>query len=253
MTNGPSSLPHEPACFSCPVSTYQQFTPAHDSGWRRQVLTFSRRHTALVVMHAIEPPSEEQFPGWFRAVPYLNRSREVLQEAFPPLLAAVRQAGLPVFHVPGLEPSPVPSVPTDPTWRDLQAFRALNVFPGEPNLADVDAGWSARVIAANALPQPGEAIAESSADLHALASAHGINHLIYIGFALNWCLLMSPAGMVDMKRLGYLCSTVREGVATVEPGSLPHGDQEIQSALWRVAVEFGFIFSQADLVNALSA
>ena len=55
-----------------------------------------------------------------------------------------------------------------------------------------------------------------------------------------------------MKRYGYLCSTVREAVATVEPADNPSGDREMQSALWRVAVEFGFIFPQADLVNALS-
>ena len=62
---------------------------------------------------------------------------------------------------------------------------------------------------------------------------------------------MSPGGMVDLKRHGYLCSTVREAVATVEPAHDPDSDRERQSALWRVAVEFGFVFPQGELIDAL--
>lgn len=237
--------------FTCPVFSYQQFPPTQGTGWRRDELTFSREHTAFVVMHATEPPGSQQFPGWHRAVPYLKTSRRILDEVFPPLLAAVRQAGLPVFHIPGMEPPSFPSVPADPTWTQLQRFRAQHVFPGSENEEDVATGRKARRIADTARPIHNEKIAETSSDLHSLASAHGVNHLIYIGFALNWCLLMSPGGMVDLKRHGYLCSTVREAIATVEPANNPDGDRELQSALWRVAVEFGFVFPQGELIDAL--
>jgi len=241
------------ATFSCPVSTYQQFTPTAADGWRKEALTFSREHTAVVVMHATTPPPADAIAGWHRAVPYLAKASNVLREVFPALMRAVRNADLPVFHVPGMAAAPPHQVATDPTWETLQAYRADHVFPGAANQNDVVAGRSQRELSGVAAPLPGEGVAETSAALHDLASARRINHLIYLGFALNWCLLMSPGGMVEMKRHGYLCSTVQDAVVTVEPSAQPDGDREMQSALWRVAVEFGFVFASPDLITALDS
>lgn len=242
--------------FTCHVSTYQQFTPTEGDGWRREELTFARDRVGLVVMHAWEPPVDGQAPGWVRAVPYLKKAARILPEVFPPLLGAFRQQGLPILHVPGARPGEQihpTQVPSDPTWKNLRRYRHDQVFPGAPNHADIAAAYPHRQPAAAASPLPGEGIAETGPELHALASAHGLNHLIYVGFALNWCLLMSPGGMVDMKRYGYLCSAVADGIVTVEPGADPNGTREHESALWRVAVEFGFVFRAPDLIASLSA
>lgn len=238
--------------FKCPVSSYQQFVPRGDDGWKKTTQEFSADHTAVVVMHAWAPPPSDDLIGWQRAVPYLREAPEVLDTIFPPLLKAVRGRGLPVFHVTGNTPDSLPEVPTDSTWETLHEFRRNEVFPGTPNADDVAAGRTARSIAPEAAALPGEASAESATALHALCQERGINHLIYIGFALNWCLLMSPAGMVDMKRYGYLCSTVAEAVVSVENEvSAPHRI-EYHQALWRVAVEFGFVFHHRDLIAALA-
>ena len=241
--------------FHCPVLTYQQFTPRSGNGWHQHHLDFSTAHTAVVVMHAWAPPGPDQLPGWQRAVPYLKEIGPILRNTFPPLLQAVRQNGIPVFHVTGNVPPadrPALEVSPDPTWEHLRNFRSDHVFPGAPNQADVAAGWASRDLAPEAQPLPGEAIAETSVALHAACQARGINHLIYIGFAINWCLLMSPAGMVDMKRYGYLCSTVAEATIAVENEATAEERREYHQALWRVALEFGFVFHQNDLVKALS-
>ncbi len=241
--------------FHCPVLTYQQFTPRDGNGWHEHALDFSATHTAVVVMHAWAPPAPGEHPGWQRAVPYLQEIGPVLRTLFPPLLSAVRSRGLPVFHVTGNVPpadQPAPAVPVDPTWSQLRAFREDKVFPGAMNQADVAAGFEGRQLAAAAAPLPDEATAETSATLHELCQARGINHLIYIGFALNWCLLMSPGGMVDMKRYGYLCSTVAEATVAVENAATQSERREYHQALWRVAVEFGFVFHQSDLIKALT-
>lgn len=242
--------------FHCPVLTYQQFTPRDGNGWQQTQHDFSDAHTAVVVMHAWQPPGPDQHPGWLRAVPYLKEIGTILRTTFPPLLEAVRKRGLPVFHVTGKVPpagQPALTVPVDPTWEHLRELRRDHVFPGAPNLADVAAGWDSRELAPAAQPRPGEVTAETSADLHAQCQARGINHLIYIGFAINWCLLMSPGGMVDMKRYGYLCSTVAEATTAVENEATTDTRQEYHQALWRVAVEFGFVFHQSDLIAALSS
>lgn len=241
--------------FHCPVLTYQQFTPRDGNGWQQTYRDFSDQHTGIVVMHAWQPPAPAAFPGWQRAVPYLREIGSVLRINFPPLLAAVRERGLPVFHVTGNVPAsaqPPGEVPPDATWKSLRAYREAQVFPGAANLADVEAGRQQRTIAPEAQPAPGERTAETSPELHHLCQERGINHLIYIGFAINWCLLMSPGGMVDMKRYGYLCSTVAEATVAVENEATTESRQEYHQALWRVAVEFGFVFHQRELITALS-
>jgi nicotinamidase-related amidase len=245
-----------PSTFQCRASSYRQFTSEGESSWQRQSLELSAPHTALIVMHAWQPPAPDEHPGWQRAVPYLRQIQTVLRDVFPPLLTAVRARGMAVFHVTGCEAeaaAPLPRIHADPTWQKLSKFREREVFPGAANGVDVANGWKQRRIAPEAAPLAGDGIAETANELHALCLERGINHLIYIGFALNWCLLMSPGGMVDMKRLGYLCSTVAEAVVAVESHESRPNRGEYQQALWRVAVEFGFVFNDHDLIAALAA
>ncbi len=239
------------ARFTCPVATYRQFDPTADPGWERHTLAFDAARTALVVMHAWRPPAPGELPGWVRAAPYLTRSRHVLREVFPPLLEAVRRSPLTVVHISGCAHTPAPTVATDPTWHELRTFRRNEVFPGRANQNDVDLGWNQRRLATEAGPLSTEPLIEDAAALHQHCLDRGINHLIYIGFALNWCLLMSPGGMVDMGRRGYLCSTIAEAIVAVESHESAATNGEYHQALWRVAVEFGFVFHLADFLRAL--
>jgi nicotinamidase-related amidase len=205
----------------------------------------------------------------------MPRARKILDEVFPPLLAAVRRSPLPVFHVVGggrdyyshlpghqravklTEKSATPSahlhVEADPIYDQLNRLRHDAVTPGADNAADVHAGFAELDFAPQAVPIGDEGIAENGAQLAALCRAHQINHLIYVGFAINWCLLMSPGGMIDMARHGCLCSTIREAVTAVENRETARDEREKQQALWRTSVEFGFVFSLPDFVAALSA
>ena len=57
-------------------------------------------------------------------------------------------------------------------------------------------------------------MAENTPQLLALCVHHGINHLVYCGFAVDWCLLMSPGGMLEITRhgdtIGYYLPTRRK-------------------------------------------
>lgn len=260
-----------------PARTYQQFdadparaVPAESyGGWQRVQVELAPTRTALVVMHAWDANTPGEYPGWDRTVEYRGRARHIIAEVFPPLLAAVRASPLPVFHVvgggdyyrdlPGYRravalagPQPdAPPVPSDPTWHALQTLRRARSFPGAHNAADVAAGFARLDFAPTARPLGDEGIAENSAQLAALCRERGVNHLVYVGFALNWCLLMSPGGMVDMARLGCLCSTIEEAVTAVENRETAAAEREKQQALWRVALEFGFVFSLSDFLAAL--
>lgn len=256
-----------------PAQLYRQFDadPTRDvpgesyGGWQDLEIELAPAHTALVVMHAWDSGPPHAFPGWRRAVEYTPRANQILTDIFPPLLAAVRQSPLPVFHVVGgrdyyshlpgfqrdVRVTPPTPVAPDPTYHALQQLRHDHATPGAHNAADVSAGFAHLDFAPTARPLPGEGIAENGEQLAALCRAHGINHLIYVGFAINWCLLMSPGGMVDMKRHGCICSTIAEAVTAVENRETAREEREKQQALWRVAIEFGFVFRLADFTTAL--
>lgn len=262
-----------------PAQLYRQFdadpslpVPGEGyGGWQTVEAELAPDHTALVVMHAWDTGQPHEFPGWRRAVEYTPRARRILAEVFLPLLAAVRRSPLPVFHVVGggtdyyshlpgyrravrLAGNPAAPAPVvrDPVYERLQQLRAARGFPGEHNAADIAAGFARLDFAPEARPLGEEGVAENGAQLAALCRAQGINHLVYVGFALNWCLLMSPGGMVDMSRHGVLCSTIREAVTAVENRETARSEGEKQQALWRVALEFGLVFGLADFLGALA-
>ena len=64
---------------------------------------------------------------------------------------------------------------------------------------------------------------------------------------------MSPAGMVDMSRYGMMCSTIREAVTAVENAETAREEREKQQALWRVAINSGFVFGVDDFKNAMGS
>lgn len=248
---------------------YRRAVPAAGyAGWHTVTAELAPAHTALVIMHAWDCGTPDAFPGWRRAVEYTPRAEKILREVFPPLLSAVRASPLPVFHVvggrdyyshlPGFEhvrrnpaPPPLPPVKPDPIYQKLRELRAAQGSPGTHNRADIAAGFLQLNFAPQARPLDNEGIAENGDQLAALCRAHHINHLVYVGFALNWCILMSPGGMVDMGRHGCLCSTIVEATTAVENHETAPAEREKAQALWRVALEFGFVFSLSDFLKAL--
>lgn len=240
-------------------------------GWQTGEVDLDPQHTALVVMHAWDCGTPEQYPGWFRCCAEILETYRVCREVLPPLLTAVRTARLPVFHVvcegkyyldypgykrtvalAGPDPASPPRVEPDPTWTALQQFRSDNVFVGKHNQADVDRGWAQVKFPREAEPVADEAIAKNAHQLGALCRAAGVNHLVYTGFNLDWCLLMSEGGMVDMSRRGVICSTLRQAVTAVESKESAPAAGVKEIGLWRVSVAFGFVFDVPDFIAALA-
>lgn len=240
-------------------------------GWQKETLNFSREHTAVVVMHAWAAGQRyEDFPGWWRAVPYIPRANAILRDVFPPLLTTVRESGLPLFHVVGggnyykerpgykhtlslgpASPQATEKVARDPIRDQLDAFRSAHVFVGTHNAEDTDRGFARLDFAPEARPLDSEGIAENGEQLFALCKGKGINHLVYCGFAINWCLLLSPGGMADMQRFGVMCSALRQATVAVENKETARNQMCKEVALWRVALAYGFVFDVDDFVVAL--
>lgn len=267
-----------PRVVRVPAHYYQQFdadytldVPAEGyGGWKTAEIEIDLARTAVVVMHAWHPRTRDEFPGWYRAVEYLPRSARICREVFPRLLGGVREVGMKVFHVvgggnyyqhlPGYRrtrelagdsPPPPERIEADPYLVRLQQFRAENVFVGAHNEADVRRAFQELRFATEAEPREDEEIAEDGHQLFALCKHYGIGHLIYAGFAINWCLLLSPGGMAEMSQRGVMCSAFRQAVTAVENRETARQEVCKQIALWRVALAFGFVFDVDEFLQSL--
>lgn len=267
--------------FSLTIPTwyYQQFDADYTldvpeegfGGWKKTNLEFSRKHIAVVVMHAWDLGTREKFPGWWRAVPYAPRSKTILHTIFPYLLETVRHAGIPLFHVVGGEnkywknlhgykyataladpdTKALEQISSDPLRDKLAAFRQKHCFVGQHNQNDVEQGFKQLDFAEQARPANDECIAENSQQLFALCKEQGVNHLVYCGFAINWCLLLSPGGMAEMSKYGLWCSVLRQATTAVENKETARNELCKEIALWRIALAFGFVFDVNDFTNAI--
>ncbi|MBI3987737.1 MAG: hypothetical protein HY343_12495 [Lentisphaerae bacterium] len=268
-----------PRTLRVPADYYQQFdadftldVPGEGyGGWKTAGIEISLEHTAVVVMHAWDCGTREQYPGWHRAVEYIPRAGTIARTVFPPLLDAIRRSPLPLFHVvgggegyedfPGHKRAvalaaayPAPprlQVDSEPVLQRLQAFRNKHVFVGPHNVPDVERGFKNLKFFSEARPMGDEGIAENGRQLFALCKETGINHLIYMGFAINWCLLLSPGGMAEMNPMGIMCSAFRQAVTAVENRETARKELCKEEGLWRTALSFGFVFDVAPFIAAL--
>ena len=152
-----------------PTNYYQHFDADFDldvpgegyGGWKKANLTYDLDHTAIVVMHAWDCVTREEFPGWHRAVEYIPRADAICDEPLPAFLQIVRSCNVPIIHVvahsgyyenlPGYQKvlswasdaPPAPEIVSqDSTMQELRAFRSANVFQGTHNQKDIQAGFA---------------------------------------------------------------------------------------------------------------
>lgn len=262
------------------TSYYQQFdadfsldVPAEGyGGWKTGEIDLDIERTALVVMHAWDTGTREQYPGLHRCVEYIPRADEIGRSVFPSLLATVRASKMKLFHVvgggeyykqypgymkavelAGPDPSPPEIIQSDDSLAKLHKFKSEHVFVGKHNQEDARRGHENIDFMPKTQPAGDEGIAENSRQLFALCKDAGVNHLVYTGFAIDGCLLISPGGMLDMSRHGIMCSAIRQAVTAIENKETARDEQAKEIGLWRVALMFGFVFDVDEIMRALRA
>lgn len=271
-------------CYFCEVMNlkaeyYQQFdadysleVPAEGfGGWKTAQVEINPAKTAVVVMHALDCGPMEDFPGWYRCCDEIPRTAFVLKTVFPKLLAAVRASELSLFHIvggasyckdyPGYQrvlelagpEASLPRVEKDRVYEDLRQFARENSFPGKHNSEDCAAGSKVAKFPSEAEPLGDEGIAATGPQLFALCRDAGVNHIIYAGFNINWCIILSRAGIVEMKQYGLICSAFRQAVTGVENKETARRELGKELGLWTLSVEGGLIFDVDNFVEAVEA
>ena len=87
----------------------------------------------------------------------------------------------------------------------------------EPRLPAVYERYEVEMdIAAPARPVEGDIVITSGPELHAVLAEREILHLIYVGFATNWCLIGRDYGIMATNERGYNIIVVRDATAGIE-------------------------------------
>ena len=90
----------------------------------------------------------------------------------------------------------------------------------------------------------------TGAQLHQLAQDRGVLHLVYAGFATNWCILNRDYGMRTMARRGYNMILLRDATAGVEFPDTVQTNFATELAIREVEQQLGFSASNADFFAA---
>ncbi|MFT5091146.1 MAG: nicotinamidase-related amidase [Candidatus Latescibacterota bacterium] len=196
---------------------------------------------------------------------WLERAEQITREAVVPVLAAAREVGLTIVHAPSppvaeqfeelkKHAPPMPSVP--PAWPPAEfrsrqgeyaAFRGPRAQP--PGIPPLDRlGMSPHIEVLE-----GEFVVATGEQLHVLLAERGILHLVYAGFATNWCILNRDYGMRAMAGRGYNLVLLREATAGVEfPDTVAKG-LATEMAVREVEQQLGFSAANADFLAACAA
>ena len=187
---------------------------------RREIaMSLPRDQTALVLVDLWDTHFIESF---------VERAGEVTRDAVVPVLETARAAGLTVIHAPS--PRVTPSFPehmarnrpveqeSEPDWPppafrnrqgEYEAFRGPRQQP--PGVPDVTIGMSPLVDVAD-----GDYMVETGQQLHELCRDRGLLHLLYAGYATNWCVHHRNYGLRSMSLRGYNTILLRDATTGIE-------------------------------------
>ena len=246
------------------VRYYQDSTPAdvpcrEENFIRREIdMTLPLNQTALVLVdlwniHFIE--------SW------LERAASVTEEKVVPAIQAARKAGMTVIHGPSPEVAAqfpqnnrnpvVTAVTPDPDAPDWppDAFRKREgqfaAYAGPRSQPPgIDVHWAELKeqlsIASAVKVLDDDIVISSGPQMHRVLADRGIMHLIYAGFATNWCILGRDYGIRAMTRYGYNIIMLRDCTAGVEFPDTLEDLMVTEIALREIEQQFGFTASNDD-------
>jgi nicotinamidase-related amidase len=163
---------------------------------------------------------------------WLVRAQEVTETKIVPVLDAARKVGMTVIHGPSpsvadryVKPPPAaPPASAGPDWppadfRNIYRAGRWAAFGRnqEPVLPPTYKRYETDLdIAESARPLPGEPVIHTGRQMHDLLADRKILHLLYAGFATNWCVIGRDYGILAMNSRGYNIILVRDATAGIE-------------------------------------
>ncbi len=198
---------------------------------------------------------------------WLARAADITREKIVPLMAAARQAGVLVVHAPSPfvvqrhHPESMPSSPSTPSTDDWPPAGFRGIYRSgehapfgrqpEPRLSAAQKRYETELkIAEIAAPQSGDSIIADGVQLHALLKARGILHLVYAGFATNWCVIGRDYGIIEMNGRGYNIILARDATTGVEFHDSVEAETATQITIREIETKYGWTTTTDDFLRA---
>ena len=198
---------------------------------------------------------------------WLERAIQVTKEAVVPAIEAARTAGLTIVQAPSpevavrfeqLKRHTPPDAAPEADWPPSE-FRArageYAAFRGPRNQPPgIAVHWDAHKDQLDLSPavevEDEDFVIATGQQLHDLARERGIVHLIYAGFATNWCILNRDYGMRAMARRGYNMILLRDATMGVEYADTVETCFTTELSIREVETQIGFSACNEDFFAA---
>ncbi len=201
---------------------------------------------------------------------WIERAKQVTVDCVVPVIDAARKTGMTIVHAPSpsvaaqypqLERHNPPQPSTPNTWPPSE-FRSrsgdYNIYRG-PRSQPPGIGIHWNKLASQLSMSPAidikedEFVIATGQQLHELMEERGILHLLYAGFATNWCVLGRDYGIRSMSRYGYNIILLRDATTGVEFPDTYENLFTTEIAIREVEQQYGFSASNADFFKAADA
>ena len=256
--------------FSMPIRRYVTHADEGTSnieanfGFVHKNVTIDTDHTALVLVDCWD---HHYIGSW------LARAKEVMTDRIAPLAAACRDAGILTIHAPGKNVSKryVDWMDNPGDWNRSEADdwppsdfvaregpHAELHWGSEPPMSPELSEWmeyarDRMMIYRAVAPVAGDVVVATGDQLHSLLRDRGILHLIYAGFATNWCVLNKDYGFRAMTWRGYNGVILRDGTTAVETHQTYATEQMRDFAVLTMEMTMGYSSTIDELINALKS
>lgn len=199
---------------------------------------------------------------------WIERAKQVTVECVVPVIDAARKVGMTIVHAPSPSVAqqypqlqrhkpPQPAAPN--TWPPPE-FRSrsgdYNVYRGPRSQPPGIGGhWdklSSQLSMSPAIDvKEDEFVIATGQQLHELLEERGTLHLLYAGFATNWCVLGRDYGIRSMSRYGYNIILLRDATTGVEFPDTYDNLFTTEIAIREVEQQYGFSASNDDFFHTV--
>ena len=199
---------------------------------------------------------------------WIERAKQVTMDCVVPVLEAARTVDMTIVHAPSppvaaqypqLERHKPPEPSTPPTWPPSD-FRSRSgdyaVYRGPRSQPPgIGVHWDKLAPQLSMSPaidvREDEFVIATGQQLHELLEEKRILHLLFAGFATNWCVLGRDYGIRSMSRYGYNIILLRDATTGVEFPDTYDNLFTTEIAIREVEQQYGFSASNADFFDAI--
>ena len=199
---------------------------------------------------------------------WIERAKQVTVDCVVPVIDAARKAGLTIVHAPspsvaGQYPQlkrhkpPEPSTPSAWPPSDFRGREGDYAVYRGPRSQPPGIGIHWDKLASQLSMSPAidvkedEFVIATGQQLHELLEEKRILHLIFAGFATNWCVLGRDYGIRSMARYGYNIILLRDATTGVEFPDTYENLFTTEIAIREVEQQYGFSASNTDFFAAV--